>query len=231
MKILDDGHILCDIDEIPLPLIFKDLSYQIISAKDNKKLLPILRVALSKEVRFLLGSCLIDPLGENDITYYIDDGLQLLIDAVCLKFMKHIKENAKDGDPRKADASSYWLEVFSKSDDDKDYLYTPHCDDDEDDEYFENKLIAESFLYEVVEPSTKDLLDKYCDKHYEVVVSETTERVYTTTNYPLDGMTEIETLECLKDEEYKETTNVTVKRNFKGYTKRNASSGEEAVEN
>ena len=44
-------------------------------------------------------------------------------------------------------------------------------------------------------------------------------------------MTEIETLECLKDEEYKETTNVTVKRNFKGYTKRNASSGEEAVEN
>ena len=231
MKILDDGHIVYDIDEVPLPLLFKDLSYQIISSKDNKKLLPILRVALSKEVKFLLGSRFIIPLGENDITYYINDGLQLLIDAVCLKFIKHIKENAKDGDPRKADASSYWLEVFSKSDDDKDWLYTPHCDDDEDDEYFENKLIAESFLYEVVEPSTKFLLDKYCDKHYEVVVSETTERVYETTNYPLDGMTDEETIDCLKFEEYKETTNVTVIRTFKGYTKRDSSSSEEPSKN
>lgn len=230
---IDDGHIIYDIDEVPLPLLFKDLSYQIISLKDNKKLLPVLRLALSKEVKFLLGSNLIYPLGENDITYYIDDGLQLLIDAVCLKFIKHIKENAKDGDPRKADASSYWLEVFSKSDEDKVWLYTPHCDDDEDDENFENKLIAESFLYEVVEPSTKYLLDKYCDKHYEVIVSETTERVYETTNFPLDriGMTNDETIECLKNEEYTEVKNVTVKRNFKGYTKRNASSSEEPSEN
>ena len=113
MQILDDGRIVYEIDELPLPVIFKDLSYQIISSKDNKKLLPILRVALSKEVKFLLGKGLIVPLGENDITYYIDDGLQLLIDAVCLKFIKHIKENAKNGDPRRADASSYWLEVFS----------------------------------------------------------------------------------------------------------------------
>lgn len=220
MQLLDDGHIVYEIDEVPLPLIFKDLSYQIISSKDNKKLLPILRIALSKEVKFLLGNSLIYPLGENDITYYIDDGLQLLIDAVCLKFIKHIKENAKDGDSRKADTSSYWLEVFSQKDEDKVWFYTPHCDDDEDDEYFENKLLAESFLYEVVEPSTKYLLDKYCDKHYEVVVSEITERVYETVNYPLDGMTDEETVACLEDEEYKETTNVTVKRTFKGYTKR-----------
>lgn len=228
---IDDGHIIYDIDEVPLPLLFKDLSYQIISAKDNKKLLPVLRIALSKEVRFLLGNSLIYPLGENDITYYIDDGLQLLIDAVCLKFIKHIKENAKDGDPRKADASSYWLEVFSQKDDDKVWFYTRTYGDDEDDEHFENKLIAESFLYEVVEPSTKFLLDKYCDKHYEVVVSETTERVYDTVNYPLDGMTDEETIDCLKFEEYKETTKVTVIRTFKGYTKRNTSSPEEAVEN
>lgn len=224
LKILDDGHIVYDIDEVPLPLLFKDLSYQIISAKDNKKLLPVLRIALSKEVRFLLGNCLINPLGENDITYYIDDGLQLLIDAVCLKFIKHIKENAKNGNPRKAEASSYWLEVFSQKDEDKVYLYTPHCDYDEDDEEIPsietNKLLAESFLYEVVEPSTKYLLDKYCDKHYEVIVSETTDRVYKTTNFPLDGMTNDETIACLKDEEYKEVKNITVKRNFKGYTKR-----------
>lgn len=220
MQILEDGHIMYDIDEVPLPLLFKDLSYQIISSKDNKKLLPVLRIALSKEVRFLLGNCLIDPLTGNDITYFIEDGLKLLIDTVCLKFIKHIKENAKNGDPRKADASSYWLEVFSQKDDDKIWFYTPHSDDDEDDEYFENKLIAESFLYEVVEPSTKYLLDKYCDKHYEVVVSETTERIYQTTNFPLDGMTNDETIACLKDEEYKEVKNITVKRNFKGYTKR-----------
>lgn len=220
MQILEDGHIMYDIDEVPLPLLFKDLSYQIISSKDNKKLLPVLRIALSKEVRFLLGNCLIDPLTGNDITYFIEDGLKLLIDTVCLKFIKHIKENAKNGDPRKADASSYWLEVFSQKDDDKIWFYTPHSDDDEDDEYFENKLIAESFLYEVVEPSTKYLLDKYCDKHYEVVVSETTERIYQTTNLPLDGMTNDETIACLKDEEYKEVKNITVKRNFKGYTKR-----------
>lgn len=224
MRILDDGHIVYDIDEVPLPLLFKDLSYQIISSKDNKKLLPVLRIALSKEVRFLLGSNLIDILGENDITYYIDDGLQLLIDAVCLKFIKHIKENAKGGNPRKAEASSYWLEVFSQKDDDKVYLYTPHCDYDEDDEEIAsietNELLAESFLYEVVEPSTKYLLDKYCDKHYEVIVSETTERIYQTSNFPLDGMTNDETIACLKDEEYKEVKNITVKRNFKGYTKR-----------
>ena len=220
MQILDDGKIVYGIDEVPLPLLFKDLSYQIISSRDSKKLLPVLRIALSKEVRFLLGNCLIDSLGENDITYYIDDGLQLLIDAVCLKFIKHIKENAKNGDPRKADASSYWLEVFSQKDEDKVWFYTPHCDDDEDDEYFENKLIAESFLYEVVEPSTKYLLDKYCDRHYEVIVYETTERIYRTTNFPLDGMTDDEAIACLEDEEYKEVKNITVKRNFKGYTKR-----------
>lgn len=235
LKIDDEGHIIYDIDEVPLPLLFKDLSYQIISSKDNKKLLPVLRIALSKEVRFLLGSNLIDILGENDITYYIDDGLQLLIDAVCLKFIKHIKENAKNGNPRKAEASSYWLEVFSQKDDDKVYLYTPHCDYDEDDEEIAsidtNKLLAESFLYEVVEPSTKYLLDKYCDKHYEVIVSEITEKVYETVNYPLDGMTEEETIACLKNEEYKETTNVTVKRTFKGYTKRDSSSSGEPSKN
>lgn len=220
MQILDDGKIVYGIDEVPLPLLFKDLSYQIISSRDSKKLLPVLRIVLSKEVKFLLGNCLIDPLGENDITYYIDDGLQLLIDTVCLKFIKHIKVNARGGDPRRADASSYWFEVFSHKDEEKILFYTPHCDDDEDDEIFENKFLAESFLYEVVEPSTKYLLDKYCDKHYEVIVYETTERVYQTTNLPLDGMTNDEVIACLKDEEYKEVKNITVKRNFKGYTKR-----------
>lgn len=220
MQILDDGKIVYGIDEVPLPILFKDLSYQIISSKDNKKLLPILRIALSKEVKFLLGNCLIDPLGENDITYYIDDGLQLLIDAVCLKFIKHIKENAKNGDPRKADASSYWLEVFSQKDDDKVWFYTPHCDDDEDDEYFENKLIAESFLYEVVEPSTKYLLDKYCDKHYEIVVSEIKDMVYDTSNIQADKMADDEILKALKDEGCNIVKSTIVHKNFKGYTKR-----------
>lgn len=220
MQILDDGKIVYGIDEVPLPILFKDLSYQIISSKDNKKLLPILRIALSKEVKFLLGNCLIDPLGENDITYYIDDGLQLLIDAVCLKFIKHIKENAKNGDPRKADASSYWLEVFSQKDDDKVWFYTPHCDDDEDDEYFENKLIAESFLYEVVEPSAKYLLDKYCDKHYEIVVSEIKDMVYDTSNIQADKMADDEILKALKDEGCNIVKSTIVHKNFKGYTKR-----------
>ena len=220
LKIDDEGHIVYDIDEVPLPLLFKDLSYQIISSKDNKKLLPILRIALSKEVRFLLGNNLIDILGENDITYYIDDGLQLLIDAVCLKFIKHIKENAKNGDSRKSDASSYWLEVFSQKDDDKVWFYTPHSDDDEDDEYFENKLIAESFLYEVVEPSTKYLLDKYCDKHYEIVVSEIKDWVYDTMNIQADKMTDDEILKALKDEGCGIVKETIVHRNFRGYTKR-----------
>ena len=220
MQILDDGKIVYGIDEVPLPLLFKDLSYQIISSRDSKKLLPVLRIALSKEVKFLLGNCLIVPLGENDITYYIDDGLQLLIDAVCLKFIKHIKENAKNGDPRKADASSYWLEVFSQKDEDKVWFYTPHCDDDEDDEIFENKFLAESFLYEVVEPSTKYLLDKYCDKHYEIVVSEIKDMVYDTSNIQADKMTDDEILKALKDEGCSIVKETIVHRNFKGYTKR-----------
>lgn len=224
LKILDDGHIVYEIDEVPLPLLFKDLSYQIISSKDNKKLLPVLRIALAKEVRFLLGNCLINPLGENDITYYIDDGLQLLIDAVCLKFIKHIKENAKGGNPRKAEASSYWLEVFSQKDDDKVYLYTPHCDYDEDDEEIPsietNELLAESFLYEVVEPSTKYLLDKYCDKHYEIVVSEIKDLVYDTMNIQADKMTDDEILKALKDEGCSIVKETIVHRNFRGYTKR-----------
>ena len=232
---IDDGHIIYDIDEVPLPLLFKDLSYQIISSKDNKKLLPVLRIALSKEVKFLLGNSLIYPLGENDITYYIDDGLQLLIDAVCLKFIKHIKENAKDGDPRKADASSYWLEVFSQKDDDKVYLYAPHCDYDEDDEEIAsietNKLLAESFLYEVVEPSTKYLLDKYCDKHYEIVVSEIKDLVYDTMNIQADKMTDDEILKALKDEGCSIVKETIVHRNFRGYTKRDSSSSEEPSKN
>jgi hypothetical protein len=220
MQILDDGHIVYGIDEVPLPLIFKDLSYQIISSKDNKKLLPVLRIALSKDVKFLLGNCLIDPLGENDITYYIDDGLQLLIDTVCLKFIKHIKVNARGGDPRRADASSYWLEVFSHKDEDKILFYTPHCDDDEDDEIFENKFLAESFLYEVVEPSTKYLLDKYCDKHYEIVVSEIKDMVYDTSNIQADKMTDDEILKALKDEGCSIVKSTIVHRNLKGYSKR-----------
>jgi hypothetical protein len=216
-----DGHIVYDIDEVPLPLLFKDLSYQIISSKDNKKLLPVLRIALSKEVRFLLGSNLIDELDGNDITYYIDNGLQLLIDAVCLKFIKHVKENAKDGDPRKADASSYWLEVFSHPDDEKDSYYNPE-ENDNIGESYEAMLLAKSFLWEVVRPSTKYLLNKYCDKKYAVTISEITDKYYgeLTTSDGLHVLPKEELIELMKDQSYEEEHKVSTNVIFLGYVKR-----------
>ena len=222
MQILDDGRIVYDVDEIPKEILFKDLSYQIISSKDSKKLLPILRYALSKEVKFLLGNCLIDMLTGNDITYFIDDGLQLLIDAVSLKFMKHVKENAKNGDPRKADVMDYWNKVFSVDDPCKKYYYQAEYDPEDND--FDNKFLAASFLTEVVEPSTKYLLDKYCDKQYEIVVSEVTDNVYNITNIQSDDMTDdeiIKHIESLSEKEYDIVRKTIIQRTFKGYTKRN----------
>lgn len=222
MQILEDGHIMYDIDEVPLPLLFKDLSYQIISSKDNKKLLPVLRIALSKEVKFLLGSNLIDELDGNDITYYINDGLQLLIDAVCLKFIKHIKENAKDGDPRKADTASYWLEVFSHPDDEKDSYYNPENEDISESVDYEAMLLAESFLWEVVRPSTKYLLNKYCDKKYAVTISEITDKYYgeITTSDGLHVLPKEELVELMKDQSYEEEHKVSTNVIFLGYVKR-----------
>jgi len=227
MQILDNGRVAYGLDEIPMEVLFKDLSYQIISSKDNKKLLPLLRHALSKEVKFILGSGFMDELEGNDITYYIDDGLQLLIDAVCLKFIKHVKQNAKGGDSRLADCENYWKKVFSYSEYDKSSFYEPdpgeEDDDPEDafeDEYYENIILAESFLWDVVHPSLEFLLDKYCDKHYHVIVTESRNKIYDVVNIPLDGMTSNEINDLLKNEEYGESSNITVKKEFKGYTKR-----------
>ena len=214
-----DGKICYEIDELPKSQLYKDLGYQIIATSEPKQVLSIMKYLLKDEVKFILDHDIFDERlkGEN-IEYYITDGTTKLVDAVTLKMFKYLREKVTKF-PELGDINNFYEKLFSHKGEDKLSLYID-IDDERD-----GSRYAQDFMWYIVSPALNYVLDKYCDKEYEIIVRETTEKRYVVAS-PLDGMSDEDVIKALKKVDHKDSTRKEIERIFVGYKKRDGSSEE-----
>jgi len=223
MRINDEGKLVYEITEVPLELLYDDLSYTILSSREPKKILPIVKECLGGELRFLFNHNLINNL-VIDLSDEIKDYLQYklfnaLLEAVSLKFIKYIKERSKE-DP--IDLSEFYEKVISQDAETKIWYYTPTTENDPEDLHHESKKLAEMFLWDIVYPAVRYIMDKYCEKQYTVSVSEVVNKHYKNfiTSEDVNNMTDEELMEKIKDTPFEEEHKTVINRIFVGYVKK-----------
>ena len=178
---------------------------------------------MERELRFLFNHNLINPI-EVELSNEIKDYLQyelfnVLLEAVSLKFIKYIKERSK---VNPIDLSEFYEKVISQDVETKLWCYTPTEDNDVEDLYHENKKLAEMFLWDIVYPAVRYIMDKYCEKQYTVSISEVVNKHYKNfiTSEDINNMTNEELLEKIKDVTFEEDHKVVINRIFVGYVKK-----------
>ncbi|MBR5296549.1 MAG: hypothetical protein IKU29_01610 [Parabacteroides sp.] len=207
MQIIN-GKLCYDMDEIPRAQVFKDLGYQIIATDDPNKVYPIMRYLLFNEVNFLVKNNLLSELQGKDIEEYFDNGLNKLVDVVVVKFFKYLREMAKDkNDPYLGDLNNYYENLFS-------YIINEKYDAYVFKDSWDNNY-ANAFQNLVVRPSLRYLLDKYCDKQYQLQIIKT---YNVTISEPLeDNLEESELVKSFKKRKADDETVVPI---FMGYVRR-----------